>query len=66
MLISREQLEAGRHRGYRTYGYFWSYCEQNRCCEDCDKIIRLGCTIKRKIETLQTRRILRICKPEGK
>ena len=64
-MISREQLEEGRHRGYKTYGYFWSFCELNPCCEDCDKIIRFGCTVKRKIEELQERRILKICKLEG-
>ena len=64
MTLTREQLEEGRHYGYLTYGYFWSFCELNKSCEECDKIIRVGCVMKRKIEELQTRRILHICKPE--
>lgn len=64
MNMTRDELEQGRHRGYRTYGYFWSFCEQNRCCEDCDKLVRIGCILKRKIEDVQTKRILKICKPE--
>lgn len=62
--MTREELEQGRYRGYRTYGYFWSFCEQNICCEDCDKLVRIGCVLKRKIEDVQTKRILKICKPE--
>lgn len=62
--MTRDELEQGRYRGYRTYGYFWSFCEQNRCCEDCDKLVRIGCILKRKIEDVQTKRILKICKPE--
>lgn len=62
--MTRDELEAGRHSGHRTYGYFWSFCRQNSCCEDCDKMVRIGCRLKRKVEDLQTRRILRICKPE--
>ena len=64
MIPTREQLEEGRHYRYCTYGYFWSFCELNRSCEECDKTIRIGCIIKRKIEELQTKRILRICKSE--
>lgn len=64
MIPTRQQLEEGRHRGYRTYGYFWSFCEQNRCCEDCDRFVRFGCKLKRKIEDMQTKRILRVCKTE--
>ena len=65
MIPTKEQLEEGRHYGSRTYGYFWSFCELNRSCEECDKTIRIGCVMKRKIEALQTKRILRICKPES-
>ena len=60
--MTREELEEGRHRGYKIYGYFLSFCEQQRCCEDCDKRIRFGCKVKRKIEEIQTKRILKICK----
>lgn len=62
--MTRDELERGRYRGHRMYGYFWSFCEQNRCCEDCDKLVRIGCILKRKIEDAQTKRILKICKPE--
>lgn len=64
MIPTREQLEDGRCIGFRKYGYFYSFCECNRSCEECDKIIRIGCIAKRKIEDLQTKRILRMCKPE--
>lgn len=64
MIPTRQQLEDGRHYGYCIYGYFWSFCELNRSCEECDKIIRFWCVAKRKIEEFQTKRILRICKPE--
>ena len=64
MIPTREQLEEGRHYGPRIYGYFWSFCELNRSCEECDKTIRIGRVMKRKIEELQTKRILRICKSE--
>lgn len=50
MIPTIYELEQGRHVGYRTYGYFYSFCKQNKCCEDCDRIIRLGCVAKRKIE----------------
>lgn len=64
MIPTREQLEESRHVGCRLYGYFYSFCECNKSCEECDKIIRVGCAMKRKIEELQTKRILRICKSE--
>lgn len=62
--MTREELESGRYRRNpnRVYGYFFSYCEQMPCCEDCDKWIRLGCKLKRKVEDIQTKRILNICK----
>ena len=60
--MTREELEQGRHYAFKTYGYFWSFCNLNRCCENCDKFVRFGCVIKRKIESIQTKRILKICK----
>ena len=62
MIPTMRELEAGRYVGYSTYGYFYSFCEQNICCEDCDRVIRFGCVVKRKIEELQMKRILKICK----
>jgi len=60
--MTREQLEEGRHKDNRTYGYLWSFCDQTRSCEECDRVVRLGCKIQRKIEDIQTKRILRICR----
>ena len=64
MIPTREQLEKARHVGFCTYGYFTAFCDLNRSCEECDRIIRFGCKVKNKIGDLQIKRILRICKPE--
>ncbi len=70
MIPTRKQLEEGRiHNDGRIctiYGYFWSFCELQRSCDDCNKIIRFGCKVKRKIEVLQEKMILRICKEPPK
>ena len=67
MIPTREELEQGRRKEARIYGYFWSFCNLNPCCEDCDRLVRFGCKVKRKIEDIQIKRILRICKDkEGK
>lgn len=60
--MTKEQLEQGRHRGHCVYGYYSSYCFQTDSCERCDKFVRFGCKIKNKIEDIQTKRILKICK----
>ena len=65
MIPTMEQLEDSRHRGYCTYGYKKAFCELNDCCEDCDRVVRFWCRVIRKIEGIQIRRILRICKQEG-
>lgn len=62
MIPTKEQLEEGRHVNYQLYGYFYSFCKQNKSCEECDRIVRAGCSVKKKIEHLQTKRILRLCK----
>jgi hypothetical protein len=62
MTITRKQLENGRYQGYRTYGYFKSFCDLNDSCEYCDKWIAFLCKVKCVIEKIQTRRILRMCK----
>lgn len=64
MIPTRKQLEEARYFGFCTYGHFTAFCNLNRSCEECDRIIRFGCKVKNKIEDLQTKRILRICKPE--
>lgn len=65
MTPTREQLEEARHIGFCTRGYFTTFCDLNRSCEECDRIIRFGCKVKNKIGDLQIKRILRICKPES-
>lgn len=65
MIPTRKQLEEGRTLGCRTYDYFWSFCNFQRSCDDCNKIIRFGCKVKGKIEVLQEKMILRICKGEA-
>ncbi len=62
MIPTREELEEGRHIGFRFYGYKKSFCELNDCCEECDKVIRFWCRVIQKIEKIQEKRILRICK----
>lgn len=64
--MTRKQLEEGRYIGYRTYGYFHSYCEQMRSCEGCEsRRVRFLCKIKRWIERRQTKIILRLADKEG-
>lgn len=65
MIPTREQLEQGRREGYRLYGYFHSFCELNKSCEECEPVIRRGCERKRRIEAAQVRRIKRLCKVNG-
>jgi hypothetical protein len=60
-MLTRQQLEELRHQGYCVYGYKKAYCDGNDCCENCDRVIRLGCRIISKIEDWQTKRILKIC-----
>ena len=60
--MNRQELEDARHIGSRIYGYKTAYCNLIPCCNDCDKFVALGCKIMRKIEDLQIKRILWICK----
>lgn len=67
--MTREELEWGRKetddKGVtRIYDYKHSYCKQTDCCERCDKQVRFWCKVIVKIERLQKRRILKICKSE--
>lgn len=64
-MLTRQQLEDLRHQGDRVYGYKKAFCDGNSCCERCDKLVRLGCKIMCKIESLQTKRILKICANSG-
>ena len=40
MIPTREQLEKARHVEFRAYGYFTAFCDLNRSCEECDRIIQ--------------------------
>ena len=62
-MITREQLEESRRREYKVYGYKKAFCDLNDCCEHCDGIIRCLCVVIRRIENIQSKRILKICKP---
>lgn len=62
-MITREELEESRYRGCRVYGYKKAFCDLNDCCEHCDGIVRSLCVVRRWIEGIQTKRILKICKP---
>lgn len=60
--MTRKELENGRCIGCGVYGYKKSYCNQMSYCDKCDIIVQIGCRIIRKIEKMQEKRILRICK----
>ena len=62
-MITKEELEESRRRGFRVYGYKEVFCDLNNCCEHCDSIVRCLCVVIRWIEGIQTKRILKICKP---
>lgn len=62
MKVSRKQLEENKLSRGRLYGWKHSYCNLQSCCEECDKKIRFWCKVIRKIEDMQIKRILRICK----
>ena len=62
-MITREQLEESRRRGNRVYGYKKAFCDLNNCCEYCDGVVKFFCVVIRKIEDIQIKRILKICKP---
>ena len=61
-MVTRSELEYNRRQGYMVYGYKHSYCDSQRSCDECDKVIRIGCKVIRVIEDLQIRQILKICK----
>ena len=60
--VTREQLEDGRHRTFSLVGYKTSYCDLIGSCEECDRVVSFWCRVIRKIEEIQKKRILRICK----
>lgn len=62
--ITRKDLLAARFQGNHVYGYFKAYCDLNDCCEHCNCLVRLLCKLKVKIETLQVKIILHICKED--
>lgn len=62
--ITRKDLLAARFQGNHVYGYFKAYCDLNECCEHCNCLVRLLCKLKGKIEVLQVKIILYICKED--
>ena len=60
--ITRKELIEARYQGNHVYGYFKAYCDLNSCCECCNRWVRMLCKLKCKIENLQTKIILHICK----
>lgn len=64
MKITRKQLEIARHQGCGVYGYKKAFCDLHDCCEECDKKVRFICKLIAKMEKLQDKRILKICRPE--
>lgn len=62
MKIDRKTLEANRRDGHRVQGYKDAYCLFQSCCEECDRRVCFWCKVIRKIEKLQVKRILKICK----
>ena len=62
--ITRKELSEARFQGNHVYGYFKAYCDLNECCEHCNCLVRLLCKLKKKIEALQVKIILHICKED--
>lgn len=60
--ITRKELDEAKIQVNVVYGYFKAYCNLNDCCEYCNCWIRMLCKLKNKIESLQTKIILHICK----
>lgn len=60
--ITREELNESRFQGNNVRGYFKAYCDLNDCCEYCNRWVRMFCRLKNKIEELQVKIILHICK----
>ena len=60
--VTREQLDENLRRDYRLIGHKSAYCDLIDSCEECDAVVRFGCMIIRKIEEIQKKRILRICR----
>jgi hypothetical protein len=61
-MLTRQQLEDLRFRGNAVYGYKKAFCDAHSSCNGCDKIVRFWCKTINKIEKIQTKRILKICK----
>ena len=62
MKIDRKTLEENRREGRKVYGYKDAYCLSQIYCEECDRKVCFWCKVIRKIEKLQVKRILKICK----
>ena len=62
--ITQKELSEARFQGNHVYSYFKAYCDLNECCEYCNCLVRLFCKLKGKIEVLQVKIILHICKED--
>lgn len=62
--ITRKELNEAKIQVNVVYGYFKAYCDLNECCEHCNCLVRFLCKLKGKIETLQVKIILHICKED--
>lgn len=63
--ITRKELNEARFQATGVHGYFKAYCDLNDCCEHCNCLVRLLCKLKGKIEELQVKIILHICKEDA-
>lgn len=63
--ITRKELDKAKIQVNVVYGYFKAYCKLNDCCEYCNCWVRMLCKLKDKIEKLQTKIILYICKEDN-
>lgn len=62
--ITRKQLNEARFQGPHVYGYFKAFCDLNDSCDGCNRLVRLLCRLRNKIEILQIKIILHVCKED--
>lgn len=60
--VTREELEKSRKRAYRLVSRKEAYCDLINSCDECDRAVCFWCWVIRRIDGIQTKRILRICK----
>lgn len=64
--MNLDELFQARFEDYKVYGWFYAYCKLTSSCDVCDRFVRLGCKAKKRIENMQTKRILRVVRREEK